>query len=74
MNSVSTEHGSDICECGDYRSQHDKGGPCRVCRVSSHPWDDCIKFRFANKADAEEAEQWATFYGSTEAQPKGNGQ
>lgn len=37
---------TDVCECGDYRSQHDKNGKCRLCGDSRAPGDGCIKFRF----------------------------
>jgi hypothetical protein len=37
---------TDICECGDYRSQHDKNGKCRLCGDSTAPGDGCVRFRF----------------------------
>lgn len=44
------ESGSDICECGDFRSQHTEGGPCRVCGGMSGGYNGCKEFRFAHVA------------------------
>lgn len=53
-------HGSDICWCGDYRSHHDERG-CKVCRGSTAPWDGCVGFRFAHKADAADLATWRKY-------------
>lgn len=41
----------DVCECGDYRSQHDNGsGPCRLCVGKRQGWPRCQRFRLAKRA------------------------
>jgi hypothetical protein len=47
--------GSDICECGDFRSQHAKG-PCSVCHCQ------CSEFRFSNRAVAEGLRIWNKYH------------
>jgi len=54
--------GSDICECGDYRSQHDLNY-CRACGGSKSPYDGCTKFRLAHRANQEELEHWQKYHG-----------
>lgn len=39
-----TQIGKELCECGDYRDQHDALG-CKVCRHRDAPWDVCVVFR-----------------------------
>ncbi len=42
----------DICICGDYRSQHEKGtGKCNVCHWMTYPEGGCQKFILAQKGD-----------------------
>lgn len=48
---------ADICECGEYRDQHDEKG-CKICRNSTAPWDGCVKFRFFRRANEEELAHW----------------
>ena len=40
----------DVCDCGDYRLQHDARG-CRVCRAGRQPWDKCDGFSLFIKAE-----------------------
>jgi hypothetical protein len=35
----------EICECGDWKSDHQNGGPCAVCCQSRAPYDGCEAFR-----------------------------
>jgi hypothetical protein len=55
-------HGSDVCECGDYRSEHNENGRCRVCCSSSAPYDGCVKFRFSRSARPNEIEHWNLYH------------
>lgn len=50
---MATEHGSDICECGDFRSQH-RTGKCSCC--------GCNRFRFAWPADANNRAIWEKYH------------
>lgn len=43
-----SEHGSDICECGDFRSQHNDA--CSIC--------DCREFKFFSRASDDSAGVW----------------
>lgn len=54
--------GSDVCECGDYRSDHDGNG-CRVCHGNSAPWTGCHEFRFSRRATVAERKHWQDFHG-----------
>jgi hypothetical protein len=36
-----------VCECGDFESDHQGGGPCGVCCQSAAPYDGCELFRAA---------------------------
>lgn len=52
--------GSDICECGDFRSQHYRVGfhskeACAVCR--------CNVFRFFAEASSKDMETWNEYHG-----------
>lgn len=40
----------DVCECGDYRKQHEFSGSCAVCRDVPAPWNGCKRFRFASRS------------------------
>lgn len=58
-----TAQGSDICECGEYYSQHEAGGgPCRICRNSRAPYDGCVKFRFSRHATPLDLEHWNAYH------------
>lgn len=35
-----------VCECGDWQSDHQGGGPCDVCCQSRAPYDGCEVYRF----------------------------
>ena len=52
--------GSDICICGDYRSQHGWGADskCKVCFGSKAPYDQCAAFRFSRMATESEIKHW----------------
>jgi hypothetical protein len=66
---VPTEpHGSDICDCGDYRSQHPNGGPCSICANGSSLGDGCTGFRFSHAS--KDRTHWNTFFGSSSAECK----
>lgn len=40
----------DVCNCGDYRHQHDGIG-CRLCRNLPHPWSiECRTFKLDETA------------------------
>ena len=56
--------GSDICQCGEYRSQHNRDGHCRVCFGSRAPYDQCGAFRFSRCALDEEVKHWQRYHGS----------
>lgn len=63
--------GSDLCKCGDYRSQHKDwqttgGLKCEVhsCRV---PYGDphaprCQKFEFSRRATPEDEKHWNEYH------------
>jgi hypothetical protein len=54
---IAEELGSDLCNCGDYRSQHGDNG-CKVCRNSRAPYDGCVKFRLHRAANEAEQAHW----------------
>lgn len=65
--------GSDLCQCGDYRSQHEQwrttgGMRCRVgsCRVPyGDPWaSSCPKFELSRPATAAEQQHWNEYHGA----------
>jgi hypothetical protein len=60
-----TPIGSDVCQCGDYRSQHNYGSnsACRVCGNMSGPYNGCQKFRFGRMAGQSELEHWRLYHG-----------
>jgi hypothetical protein len=60
------EHGSDVCFCGDYRSQHRVDG-CGVCVLSPPFMERCKKFKWGRKATAEETAHWQKYHGEREA-------
>lgn len=59
-----TKLGSDVCVCGDYRSQHAIDGHCGVCRNSKTPYDGCDKFCYSRRATGAESVHWEKFYGT----------
>lgn len=41
----------DICECGDYRHQHEDGvGRCRMPDDGCHGFKPCLRFRLSEEA------------------------
>jgi len=59
--------GSDLCECGDFRSQHYRNGfhskeACAVC--------GCNLFRLFAKADAQGLEIWQKYHAGRDALQK----
>jgi len=58
-----TPIGSDLCQCGDYRSQHGSGlnAFCRVCHGIA-PYDGCTAFRFSRCALPSEVEHWRQYH------------
>jgi len=55
------EHGSDVCFCGDYRSQHSRvrwgtEGPADRCFCG------CVGFRWGRPAKAEERAHWEKYH------------
>jgi hypothetical protein len=56
--------GSDLCACGDYRSQHERDGKCRVCFASRAPYDGCTQFRFSRCAVDDEVKHWWYYHGT----------
>ena len=58
------EHGSDICECGDWRSQHqDHEGACDV------PFCECLEFSFWKEANELERKDWEKHHPASAARP-----
>ena len=52
------ELGSDICECGEYRTMHNEKG-CRFCmHLSESQGGGCTAFRFSRTATLEEQAHW----------------
>lgn len=65
--------GSDVCECGDYRSDHSDGvGPCRVCVHSAVPYDGCEEFCFSRRATVAERKAWQDVHGKGAGHAKDN--
>lgn len=58
-----TPIGSDICQCGDYRSQHGFGQAawCRVCHEMPGAQNGCTEFRFDRCAMDEELKHWRQY-------------
>jgi hypothetical protein len=56
------QHGSDVCYCGDYRSQHNENGHCFVCGDSRTC--PCEGYKFSRHASAEEREHWQKYHGA----------
>lgn len=54
-------HGSDICYCGDYRSQHTFNG-CGPCKLNPPFLEQCKIFKFSRKATIEECIHWKKYY------------
>lgn len=54
MSEQAKEHPKDICECGDFRRQHDERGVCQICSWNQSPKiGACLEFRLADKATAK---------------------
>lgn len=49
------QHGSDICECGDFRSQHSESK--RLCANCG-----CLAFRFFRTADDRDLGIWNKYH------------
>ena len=58
-------HGSDVCKCGDYRSQHGSGtaSRCRVCGDMSGLYNGCDRFRFSACASPATLQHWEQYHG-----------
>jgi hypothetical protein len=58
-------HGSDVCRCGDYRSQHGSGttSRCRVCGNMPGPYNGCAVFQFSAVASPAELAHWEQYHG-----------
>lgn len=54
-------HGSDICECGDYRSQHQNASKCRVSGCY------CFNFRFFQASKVRT--HWEQYFGHLSPKP-----
>ena len=54
-------NGSNICICGDWRSDHERlEGRCKICA-----WDGpirCEKFKFSAVATPEERKRWEMYH------------
>ena len=48
------DHPKDVCECGDYRRQHDDTGRCVICAFGKQIFDRCLKFVLARRYDFNE--------------------
>ena len=61
---VDTPIGSDVCVCGDYRSEHGWGenAACRVCGGMAGPYNGCAAFRFSRCATEEEVAHWNLYH------------
>ena len=52
---VTREQAIDLCECGDYRRDHDGGaGRCRMLNNITHGMQPCRAFRLDRRANARE--------------------
>ena len=62
---MSVAHGSDICYCGDYRSQHKYGLDGKACFCVSYlePMGGCTGFKWGRKTDAIERAHWEQYHG-----------
>jgi len=56
-------HGSDVCFCGDYRSQHTTNG-CQPCKLNPPLLEKCKVFSLSHKASIEEREHWEKYHGA----------
>lgn len=52
MKTPTVPRGSDICECGEFRSQHRP--KCSLC--------ECVQFRFAHTATPEDLAIWEAYH------------
>jgi len=55
------EHGSDVCYCGDYRSQHSRMS--RAGALGTRCFCGCEKFRWGHKAKKDERAHWEDYHG-----------
>jgi hypothetical protein len=71
---MSKPMGSDLCVCGDYRSQHQDNGRCGVCASSRAPYDGCPEFRLYRPANETEQSHWDKYHDAerSEAAPEPN--
>jgi hypothetical protein len=54
-------NGSDVCVCGDWRSDHDEhDGHCKLCAWSGPV--RCDAFKFSAIASAEERKKWEMYH------------
>jgi hypothetical protein len=56
------EYPHDICRCGDYRSDHDGNGKCRVCPIGMAAWNQCSKFVFSHHSNDSECKKWREYH------------
>lgn len=56
----------DICECGDYRSDHPNTGPClynkQIYPDLTHGFEDCVQFRLHKKAKDVEPQNFPSLH------------
>lgn len=54
----SATHPLDICECGDYRRDHDgEIGRCRLPNDLTHGFKECHRFRLSRTAEEDGVRQ-----------------
>src|SRR5271166_4185797 len=58
--SLRKQQGSDVCVCGDYRSQHDINGGCQACLGIA--FDHCEGFKLGHKASEKEQAHWDKYH------------
>lgn len=56
----SAPHGSDVCFCGDWRSDHQP--ECKLCKYHPIP-GPCEAFRWGRPATKEERAHWEKYNG-----------
>ncbi len=57
------EHGSDVCFCGDYRSQHDRANRSDSEHRQLWCFCGCTGFKFGHRANADEQAHWEQYHG-----------
>jgi hypothetical protein len=63
----------DVCQCGDFRRVHVKGkGVCRLCLISTSPYEVCTGFVLWIRA-REWTEEWAEMPDNGNGVPNGQG-